>query len=667
MVEGVAGEGVRRRSREYSEEIDEAKVEDLTAAELVREKFRTREVRESEDEVEVSTRETVDQVVRELQEEGEKEGEVSRRLDEVLDELEREELEAKSTEDRLREALEDLDEQKEETQKISETMFSSTEELEKILQHHHHVQREFTSENYEKCEQWLRVISEEEDVTNREIAEQESLDEQVVSSWREGVKPKLVHAIEGHENKRIEHESQVPDEALEHRIPSKEVNEVISEAMEKESHSVNELTDIVQEIHTKIDNPELGTIRYAELYDSDKSLAEDKLRDIALEIRSNREVIQSELNTRLELDNNPNHEVRIAVTDSRLYYWHVSTSPDDWANVLADQKLYMSKEGKLQLIDDMTQHLHVRGGGQTSEYYLNDIISQLTDLDNPAANRIQRYSKVHSLDGEVMHLVGDLQGKSIEDYKEVITHMGIKKAARVSDLKFPEIHEFRMRFVAIAESDCHLDDEGRFSYYEKDKERLQIAIDFFQEFGDFDVKLRKDNKIQLDLPRTFGVLAEYWGIPRGDKAIHNEGLHNSVINETPEVKAYYPKEMVPEDGCISGNIISVRRHNVLHAGKYAGKYRKEFGIEPLVEQKHIQLVIDEGTPQKEQLCYKEGEVIRLYCTELKKIAGDREKRNSHFARELLQIIDENENNLIADDVEHRPGGESHGIGKKDGR
>jgi hypothetical protein len=107
-VEGVAGEGVRRRSREYS---DEAKVEDLTAAELVREKLRTREGKESEEETEVSTRETVEQIVREVQQEVEKEREVSRNLEEVLDELEREELESKSVEERLREALDEVKEE----------------------------------------------------------------------------------------------------------------------------------------------------------------------------------------------------------------------------------------------------------------------------------------------------------------------------------------------------------------------------------------------------------------------------------------------------------------------------------------------------------------------------------------------------------------------------
>jgi hypothetical protein len=108
-MEGVAGERSRRRSREYSDEVDEAKAEDLTAAELVREKLRNREVSESDEQSEVSAKETLKQVIREVQEEEGKEGEVSRKLGEVLDELEREELESKSTEERLKEALEDLD------------------------------------------------------------------------------------------------------------------------------------------------------------------------------------------------------------------------------------------------------------------------------------------------------------------------------------------------------------------------------------------------------------------------------------------------------------------------------------------------------------------------------------------------------------------------------
>ena len=655
-MEGVSGEGVRRRSREYREETEETKVEDLTAAEVVREHIRTREaekeVSETEEPGEVSAREVVEQIVKEVREEEKKEGEISRRLEEAIEETERMEQAERSSEEKLKEALEDLDEQTEKVEERPEVKFSSMEEIEKSYQQHEHLDKELNPETLEKCEQYMRVVNEDPEVSDEDIANREGLEEQTVKKWRTGESIGPTSYFRELERPRLEHERDVSDEALEHRIDPEDVREVTAEALEQEKLSVKELTDVVEQLHERIDNPELNSVHYAELYETDKPLMEDRLRDLAREIRTNREDIEADLNRRLGLDKIEDQELRVAVTDNRLYYWHVDNSPDRWLNVLADQKFYMSKENKLQLIDETVRHLHVRGGGETSEYYLNDLLSQLTRLENPAANRIRRYDSVYSFDGEVSHFIGDVTGKSLDEFKQIFSHMGTKEAARVSNLKFPEIHKFRMRFVAIAESDCHLDGEGRFSYYEKDIERREIAIDFFQEFGDFEVKLRKDNEIQLDLPRTFGVLAEYWGIPRGDKAIHNEGLHESVINETPEVKVYYPKEMVPEDGSISGHRVSVRRHNVLHAGKFTEKYRSEFGIEPLVDQRHIQFVIDKGTPQKEQLCYEKGEVIRLYCSDLEKLAEDRGGKYMHLARDLLHIISENKNKLIADERDH---------------
>ena len=71
--------------------------------------------------------------------------------------------------------------------------------------------------------------------------------------------------------------------------------------------------------------------------------------------------IETELNRRMEYDVDYYREIRVAVTDNRLYYWHVDNSPDRWLNVLADQKFYIAKEDKLRLIDETIKHLHVRG------------------------------------------------------------------------------------------------------------------------------------------------------------------------------------------------------------------------------------------------------------------------------------------------------------------
>ena len=116
MVEGVSGGEVRRR-RGYNEELEETDTKELTAAELVREKLRTREISESDELSKVSTKENVDQAVREVKEEEGNGGEISRKLEEAIEETKRMEQESKSTEEKLREALEDLDEP---TEKIEE-------------------------------------------------------------------------------------------------------------------------------------------------------------------------------------------------------------------------------------------------------------------------------------------------------------------------------------------------------------------------------------------------------------------------------------------------------------------------------------------------------------------------------------------------------------------
>jgi len=108
-MEGVSGEGVRRR-REYSEETEETRVEELTTTELVRARERALDASESDEQAEVSARELVEQGVKELREEEKNEGEISRRLEDALGELEEMERASESTEEKLRRALEEIDE-----------------------------------------------------------------------------------------------------------------------------------------------------------------------------------------------------------------------------------------------------------------------------------------------------------------------------------------------------------------------------------------------------------------------------------------------------------------------------------------------------------------------------------------------------------------------------
>ena len=676
MVGGVSGEGVRRRRREYTEDLEETRTEESTATEVVREKLRTCENSESDEQSEVSVSEAMEQAIKELQEEEKREREVpeklkealdelqmeeqegkptGERLKEVLDELEMEELESKSTEDKLKESLKDLDEPIEEIEE-TKVQFTSLEEIQRAHQQHEHLEREMTPESLEKYEQYIRVINENPEVTDKEIADREKLSESIVENWRAGKTYGPSSYLRGLEQSRLEHENNVSEEALEHRIEPEDVKEVTAKVLEQKERTIKELTGVVEDLYKRIDNPELNSVHYAELYDNEKTLMNDRLREMGQEIRAHREDIETELNRRMGYDVDHYREIRVAVTDNRLYYWHVDNSPDRWLNVLADQKFYIAKEDKLRLIDETIKHLHVRGGGETSEYYLNDMLGQLTRLDDPAINRVQRYGSRHYLDGETMHFVADVRQQP-DEFKYVTKHMGISHRGRVENLKWPEIREFRMKTYAIIDSDGTLSPKGQLRYFEKNDARRNLVVEIFQEFGDFKVKEYREAKgksevVRIELPMVFGTMMKSWGIPEGDKAIHNKGLHESVINESLHIKVHYPREMVPEDGSISGNRISVTRHNVLHAGKKEEMYRNKFGIEPLVNQDHIDLVREHGDPQRAHLHYKEGEVIRLYRSKIDEIAEEGNDRVSHAAKDLLRIISENKNRLLSDEVEH---------------
>ena len=455
------------------------------------------------------------------------------------------------------------------------------------------------------------------------------------------------------EENRIRHESSVHSEALEHRIDPEKVGDALSEIRKTGELSPKELTDAVEKLHSTVENPQLGSVHYAELYDTKENLETDWRRGLAKEIRANREEIERTLNERLGLAEDPGREVRVAVTDDKMYYWYKDTGPDKWLNVLEGEKIYLrSKEDKMDLIDEAQRHLHIRGGNEVAQRNLSDVMNQLSHLEKIPANRVCRYRKPPYLDGETLHFIGDSTGQSLEDLKPRLSHIGMKEGGRVYNLQFPDIHVYRTVFVAIMESDGHHSMEGRLTYYEKDSERRRLAIDELQRFGDIDIRMNPKRPIDVPLPKVLSSMAEHWGIPRGDKAIHNKGLVESVIKEPLEVKITYLPPVIAEDGCFSGGRFNITRAQVLHAGKKAERYREMFGIEPLVTQEHIDLVCKHGKVLGTDLCYRDGDRVRLTVGELRDLSESKDLIDSERAGKLISIINENPNRLLSDEVNH---------------
>jgi hypothetical protein len=675
VSEGVimAGDVSERRRREVPSELDDIPrrerevVEDSESQEEVSE---TREVTTSSEYVD----QHMDMVLHEIENRESTEERVSQGMDSALHRLEELNSQPESTEKRLEEALESIEERpvpaekafasegsddhyqaklddfetheasevQEQTSRETRYDIDSKEALDKAIQQNQHVKRGFSQETYETCEQYVRVISEDSATSTSEIAEKENLSEQTVENWREGVKPRPIQVIENMEAQRLEHENSVPEEALNHRIDPTQVREITDNHKESEQHTIKELVDVVVDIHNTIEGVQQGGVHYAELYDPQKPLVEDRLRDLALEIRVDREIIQTELNSRLGLDTRSDHEVRIGVTDNRLYYWHISTSHDMWVNVLADQKFYMLKEDKIQLIDEMRQHLHIRRGGQISEYYLNDLINQLSGLENHANNRIQRYGVNHYLDGETLHLIGDSLNKPNE-YKRVTTHLGISQRGRVTNLKWPEISEFRAKTYAIIESDGTLSPKGQLRYSEKNDVRRKLAIEEFQEFGDFKFKeyrgpSGKEQVARVELPMIYGSMMKYWGVPEGDKAKQNRGFSDAVINTPIQKRLHYLPEVGAEDGCFSDRRFYIGRSHVIEAGSFYDDL--------------VKFIQNYGTGLKASLHYKTGERIQLRMSKIHELANNEDSDIQRKAKRIEELVSEQPNRLLNDEEKH---------------
>lgn len=457
--------------------------------------------------------------------------------------------------------------------------------------------------------------------------------------------------FEWQEENRIRHESSVHSEALEHRIDPERVGEALSEIRKTSELSPKELTDAAEKLYSTVENPQLGSVHYAELYDTKENLETDWRRALAKEIRANREEIERTLNERLGLAEDPSREVRVAVTDDKMYYWYKDTGPDKWLNVLEAEKIYLrSKEDKMELIDEAQRHLHIRGGNEVAQRILSDVMNQLSHLEKIPANRVCRYRKPPYLDGETLHFIGDTTGQSLEDLKPRLSHIGKRKGGRVYNLQFPDIHVYRTVFTAVMGSDGHHALNGWITYYEKDPERRKLAIDEFQRFGDIDIRMNPKRPIDVPLPKVLSPMARHWGIPRGDKAIHNKGLIEVIIKEPLEVKVTYLPPVIAEDGCFSGGRFTISRANAFHAGKKTERYREMFGIKPLVTQEHIDFVCEHGNDQDATLNYQKGETVRLCVKTIEGLEDSEDANVSRLAKDLLRIIDENPNRLLKDEV-----------------
>ncbi len=107
--------------------------------------------------------------------------------------------------------------------------------------------------------------------------------------------------LERQEVRRVEHERDVPAEALGHRVDPETVKRALADVRDLRRPEIAELSDVVERLYRANKDPEKLRVHYAELYQVGVRLVDDPFRDVAWAIRENRGVLEKTLNERLGL------------------------------------------------------------------------------------------------------------------------------------------------------------------------------------------------------------------------------------------------------------------------------------------------------------------------------------------------------------------------------
>ncbi len=512
--------------------------------------------------------------------------------------------------------------------------------MDAAIRQHDHLEKVLSEERYKEAVEFCKRVRQQGDGTAL------------------GQVPRLISHIERQEVRRIEHERNITEEVVIHRTDPEAVKRVLTDVRDLKRPEFVEMADTVEKLYRASPDHERVRIHYSELYQQGVRLVDDRFRDFAEAIRENRAAVEKTLNERLGLGEGSAREVRIAVVDSRLYTWTRDTKLDRWENSLDDQKMYWrTKADMVEVLDQVAKHLHIRGGPDVVDRYTNELINQLSRLEDAAWNRTRRYYIRQYTEGETMQLIVDTLGLSIGDIKSRVKSMGISERGRISGPQFPEIHEWRMKSVAIIESDGSLQPTRQLRFHEdaRDRDRCMIVYQHFCEFGHFEFKPYRgpdgnDTCIRLELPMVIGALMEKWGVPPGDKAIYNRGLHDCIVTEPLEVKKHYLPEVISQDGCFTRGRYQITRDHVIDAGCKKEAYQKLLGHVPELSSAEIELVKTYGRPIPASLGYGPGDRIGLRMSVIQRLTESEDHLVSETAQKLQQAAMSIPNRLLDDEV-----------------
>ncbi|MFW9935096.1 MAG: hypothetical protein ACFFDU_06275 [Candidatus Thorarchaeota archaeon] len=488
-----------------------------------------------------------------------------------------------------------------------------------------------------------------------QLAHRTNLSEATITHWLNDDRfPVLLRSLQIHEHARYTHEQHLPHEHHHYRIDPTTIYNAIR-PLKDHPHTPENLTSAIETLY-KTQEPKPFHIADLKPY---HDAGPQWTRTIAHSIHQHKEEIETRLNQRTPLTDQPHTRIRIAIHDHTLYLYHHKTNPTDWLTRLKHEYFYFdTTDTKNYLIDRARRYLN------TTDLGLSNIIQQVTDHPGQTQHPKSRLGDItrHQpyLIGETLNFLLDASDHNFKQILLFITRLGRDTHGfEIGGIHNPIFLEdeqrdlFKARMAAIALSDGHIHHEKKqFTYVEKDPERIEYVKNLIRnEIGD--IYIAHEDRIsadRLNMPVVFGRLLEQWGIPAGDKHLSsNFRLPEFIRNGNDQIKAAYLAEVIPEDGYFHthhGPKFGIKRAQILDAGPKTEQY--DFKSIISNECKHL---IQTHGESRSQIIRDEPvrEVKVLVWGSLENLTESENGKIREIAIQLKKIVQENPCQFLTDE------------------
>jgi len=514
------------------------------------------------------------------------------------------------------------------------------------------------------CETYFEV-KDDWSKTREELSRIHAICHTYVGNWRAGKEPTMISNLRRREEERIIREwaanqseiesikPQTVDDASDlrranseavHKISSEVVHQSLGGIGESKSWKEREVGASIESMYRNQMN-ERQHIYIADL-PKDSGWNQTQLRDFEKYIQTN----QRSLEKSLAAINLPEgvQNPRILMTDGRLYVWTPKLRTDELLNAYEKQFFYFQDNGGVaRLVEDLQRQLQLEGSLHKAHGHLNELIRQSIANDSgPPLKASPFHVKGQRVEGRILRFYLDAMGMSLTDLEGRVTRIaGPNGQAGIRNPRFPKGEELEIsmaRLTASIVSDGHLRESGRITYLEKNLERIERVRQILTNFGDIKVEggFRK-GVYEIHIPCQIGLALIEWGMTPGDKAIHNPGLSESILNGSERVRGAYLEELIPEDGYFRPSTgFAWNRSHALHAGNKI----VDSGFEQRISQDEVSLMQEFGKKSKKLVRRKS-----ISYGALKELQAHEDHGFADAAKKLVQVINRNPNRLIRDE------------------